>query len=171
MKEINVSELNINPMTMIAKEWMLVTAGNAERGYNTMTASWGHLGSMWGHGGGLPTAVIYLRPQRYTKEFVDREELFTLTVFPEEYKKALGYLGCVSGRNEDKVATVGLTPVFEGDYTYFKEAKLVLVCRKLYQSTLKEEGFHDKSILTDHYPNRDFHDMYIGEIVKVLVEE
>ncbi len=171
MKEINVSELNINPMTMIAKEWMLVTAGNEDRGYNTMTASWGHLGSMWGHGGGLPTAVIYLRPQRYTKEFVDREELFTLSVFPEEYKKDLGYLGRTSGRDGDKVAATGLTPVFEGEYTYFAQAKLVLVCRKLYQSTLREEGFHDKSILTDHYPNRDLHDMYIGEIVKVLVQE
>lgn len=171
MKEINVSELNINPMTMIAKEWMLVTAGNEARGYNTMTASWGHLGSMWGHGGGLPTAVIYLRPQRYTKEFVEREEVFTLSVFPEEYKKDLGHLGRVSGRDGDKIAATGLTPVFEGDYTYFAQAKVVLVCRKLYQSTLKEEGFHDKSILTDHYPNRDFHEMYIGEIVKVLTAE
>lgn len=170
MKEINVSELQFNPMTMIAKEWMLVTAGNRDRGYNTMTASWGHLGSIWGHGGGLPTAVIYLRPQRYTKEFVDREELFTICVFPEAYKKDLGYLGRVSGRDEDKVAATSLTPVFDGEYTYFAEAKLVLVCRKLYQSTLQEDGFIDKSILTDNYPNRDLHDMYIGEIVKVLAE-
>jgi flavin reductase (DIM6/NTAB) family NADH-FMN oxidoreductase RutF len=158
-------------MTMIAKEWMLVTAGNEARGYNTMTASWGHLGSMWGHGGGLPTAVIYLRPQRYTKEFVDREELFTLSVFPEDYKKDLGYLGRVSGRDEDKVAATQLTPVFEGEYTYFSQAKLVLVCRKLYRGTLQEDGFVDRSVLDDHYPNRDLHDMYIGEIVKVLVEE
>ena len=112
MKEISVSELQMNPMDMIAREWMLVTAGNAERGYNTMTASWGHLGSIWGHGGGLPTAVVYLRPQRYTKEFVDREEYFTITVFPEQYRKALGYLGSHSGRDGDKVAAAGLTPVF-----------------------------------------------------------
>ena len=171
MKEIAFSELNFNPMTMIAKEWMLVTAGNEARGYNTMTASWGHLGSMWGHGGGLPTAVIYLRPQRYTKEFVDREDLFTLSVFPEAYKKDLGYLGRVSGRDGDKVAATELTPVFEEDYTYFSQAKLVLVCRKLYRGTLQEDGFVDRSILDDHYPNRDLHDMYIGEIVKVLVEE
>ena len=171
MKEISVSELSFNPMTMIAKEWMLVTAGNESRGYNTMTASWGHLGSIWGHGGGLPTAVIYLRPQRYTKEFVDREELFTISVFPEEYKKDLGYLGRVSGRDEDKVAATGLTPVFEEDCTYFQQAKLVLVCRKLYQSTLQADGFIDKSILTEHYPNRDLHDMYIGQILKVLVAD
>ena len=87
MKQIDVSELNINPMTLIAKEWMLLTAGDESRGYNTMTASWGHLGSIWGHGGGLPTAVAYVRPQRYTKEFMDREELFTLSFFSEEYKR------------------------------------------------------------------------------------
>lgn len=171
MKEISVSELHLNPMTMIAKEWMLVTAGNAERGYNTMTASWGHLGSIWGHGGGLPTAMVYLRPQRYTKEFVDREELFTITVFPEEYRKALGYLGSHSGRDGDKVAVAGLTTVFEGDYTYFAEAKLTLVCRKLYRGTLTPEGFVDQSIVADHYPNADFHDFYIGEILKVLVQD
>ena len=171
MKEISVSELQLNPMDMIAREWMLITAGNEQRGYNTMTASWGHLGSIWGRGGGLPTAVVYLRPQRYTKEFVDREELFTITVFPEEYRKALGYLGSHSGRDGDKVAAAGLTPVFEGDYTYFAEARLTLVCRKLYRGTIVPEGFVDQSIINEHYPNGDFHDMYIGQIIKVLVEE
>ena len=171
MKEISVSELRMNPMTMIAGEWMLITAGNAQRGYNSMTASWGHLGSIWGHGGGLPTAVVYLRPQRYTKEFVDREELFTLTFFPEEYKKALGYLGSHSGRDGDKVAAAGLTPVFEGEYTTFREAKLTLVCRKLYRGKIEADGFVDRSIIADHYPNSDFHDFYIGQIVKVFVQE
>ena len=171
MKEISVSELQMNPMDMIAREWMLVTAGNAERGYNTMTASWGHLGSIWGHGGGLPTAVVYLRPQRYTKEFVDREEYFTITVFPEQYRKALGYLGSHSGRDGDKVAAAGLHPVFGNNCTYFEEASLVMVCRKLYRAPLLEEGFLDKSVVESCYPNRDFHDMYIGEIVKVLVKE
>lgn len=171
MKEISVTELQMNPMTMIAKEWMLVTAGNQERGYNTMTASWGHLGSIWGHGGGLPTAVVYLRPQRYTKEFVDREELFTITVFPEEYKKALGYLGSHSGRDGDKVAAAGLTPVFEGEFTTFAEAKLTLVCRKLYRGMIEADGFIDKSIVAEHYPNSDFHDFYIGQIVKAFVKD
>ena len=171
MKEIPVSELSFNPMTMIAKEWMLITAGNETHGYNTMTASWGHLGSIWGHGGGLPTAVIYLRPQRYTKEFVDREELFTISIFPDQYKKDLGYLGVVSGRDKDKVSATRLTPVFEKDCTYFAQAKLVLVCRKLYHSTMQEDGFVDRSILTDHYPNKDLHEMYIGQILKVLVAD
>ena len=104
-REVKFQDLQMNPNTLIANEWMLVTAGNQERGYNTMTASWGHLGSIWGHNGGLPTAVAYLRPQRYTDEFVNREDYFTLTFFPSEYKKALGYLGTRSGRDEQATMT------------------------------------------------------------------
>ena len=171
MKQIEFSQLQFNPFDLIAKDWMLVTAGNETRGYNTMTASWGHLGSIWGHGGGKATAVIYVRPQRYTKEFVDREGMFTLTFFDESYHKALGYLGSHSGRDGDKVAHVGLTPVFSDDTTYFAEAKLVLICRKLYQAPLLESGFVDREVVEEHYPTRDFHDLYIGQIEKVLIHD
>lgn len=170
-KEIPVSQLQINPMTLIANDWMLVTAGDASHGYNTMTASWGHLGSIWGHSGGRPTSVIFVRPQRYTKEFVDREPLYTLCFFPESYKKALGYLGTHSGRDGDKVSEAGLTPCFGEGYTYFAEANLVLVCRKLYRAPVLEEGFLDKEVLEEYYPLRDFHDLYVGEILQVLVSE
>ncbi len=166
MKEIPLSQLSTDPIHRIAKDWMLITAGTQNRGYNTMTASWGHLGSLWGHGGGLPTSVIFVRPQRYTKEFVDREELYTLCFFSAEHRQALAYLGTHSGRDEDKVFAVGLTPVFEEDCTYFAEANLVLVCKKLYSAPLVEEGFLDRSILDDCYPKRDLHDMYIGQILR-----
>ena len=167
MREITVADLNKNAITLIGKEWMLITAGNETDGCNTMTASWGHLGEIWGK----PTSVIYIRPQRFTKEFVDREEMYTLTFFPAEYKEKLAYLGSHSGRDEDKVAKVGLTPVFEKDYTYFAEASLTLICRKLYRASLTEEGFFDSKIVESCYPDKDFHDMYVGEIVKVLVNE
>lgn len=174
LKEIPYQQLQLNPMTMIGKDWMLITAGTEETGYNTMTAAWGHLGSIWslpGRSGYLPTAVIYVRPQRYTKEFVDREDLFTLTVFDESWKKQLGYLGTVSGRDENKIEKAGLTPVFSDGTTWFAEAKLVLVCRKLYQADLKEENFLDPELVERNYPKRDLHTMYIGEIIKVLVKE
>lgn len=171
MKEIPIQDLNLNPIPEIAAGWMLLTAGSKETGCNTMTCSWGHTGSIWGHGGGMATAICYVRPQRYTKEFMDREMLYTLSFFPDGYKKQLGYLGSHSGRDGDKIAAAGLTPVFAEGYTYFREAKLVLVCRKLYQAPMKEEHFIDKSIVTEHYPDKDFHDLYIGEIIKVLVSE
>ena len=171
MKEITAKELELNPITAISEEWMLITAGT-ESNYNTMTASWGHIGSIWGRSSfGMGTAICYVRPQRYTREFIDREAYYTLTFFPPEYKEKLAYLGSHSGRDEDKVGKMGLTPVFEDGYTYFAEASLVLVCRKLYQAPIVEEGFVDKSIVESVYPTKDFHDLYIGEIVKILVNE
>ena len=166
MKEIERSQLPLDPFALIGGDWFLLTAGTEARGYNTMTCSWGHFGPLWAS----DTAVVYVRPQRYTKEFVDREELYTLSFF-DGHKKELGYLGSRSGRDEDKVAAVGLTPVFENGYTYFKEAKLVIVCKKLYQAPLKEEYFLDKETVEKNYPDRDFHDLYVGKIEKILVAE
>lgn len=169
LKEISIKDLQANPINLISEEWLLITAGTQITGFNTMTACWGHLGAIWGHGKGLPTSIVYIRPQRYTKEFVDSKEYYTLSFFDRGYKKALGYLGSHSGRDEDKIKKVGLTPLFDKEYTYFSEAKMVLVCRKLYSSSLIEEGFIDKKIVEDNYPEKDFHEMYIGEIVKILV--
>ena len=166
MKEIERSQLPLDPFALIGGDWFLLTAGTEARGYNTMTCSWGHFGPLWAN----DTAVVYVRPQRYTKEFVDREELYTLSFF-DGHKKELGYLGSRSGRDEDKVAKVGLTPVFEEEYTYFAEAKLVIVCKKLYQAPLKEEYFLDKETMEKNYPDRDFHDLYVGKIEKILVAE
>ena len=173
LREIPAAELCINPMEMIAKDWWLVTAGSESRGYNTMTASWGHLGSLWwgeGHPSGRPTAVIYVRPQRYTKEFLDREAHFTLSVLPGNCRKALGYLGSRSGRDEDKVKTVGLTPVFDGETVWFAEARVVLVCKKLYWQDLDPSHFLDSGIEA-HYPGRDYHRMYIGAISEAYQSE
>ena len=101
---------------------------------------------------------------------MDREPLYTLCFFPD-HKKELLYLGTHSGRDEDKVAKMGLTPVFGDGYTYFAEANLVMVCRKLYRAPLMEEGFLDREVMEKNYPDRDFHDMYVGRIEKVLVKE
>ena len=169
MKEINIKEMKFNPFTLIGNEWMLVTAGNERTGCNTMTASWGHLGCLWGSND--PTAVIYLRPSRYTKQFVDATDRFTLCVMDKSFKKSMTYLGTVSGRDENKVEKAGLTPVFEDDTTYFAEAKLVFVCKKLYVSELKEDGFLYDSIIEKNYPLRDYHTMYVGKIEKVLVRD
>lgn len=166
-KKVEQKALQINPMRMFLDDWPLLTAGNEKNGYNTMTIAWGHIGGIWNK----PTITVYVRPQRYTKEFMDRHELFTVSVLPADYKKALTYLGRTSGRDEDKVSKAGVTPIFDQDTTYFEEAKLVFICRKLYQAQIKEEGFLDSSTIDQMYPEKDFHDMYIGEIVDVLIEE
>jgi len=169
MKEIDYKNMKFNPFNLIGGEWMLVSAGNAETGCNTMTASWGHLGCLWGHND--PTAVIYLRPSRHTKTFVDREPFFSLCVMDSSFRKQMAYLGSVSGRDEDKIARTGLTPVYADGTVWFKEAKLVLVCRKMYASELKEEGFIYDETVKESYPQRDFHTMYVGKIEKVLARD
>lgn len=168
LKAIDMKELKFNPMTLIGKEWMLVSAGN-EKSFNTMTAQWGHLGAIWN--GDMPTSVIYLRPQRYTRVLVDKNDYYTLSFFDASYKKDLMYLGTHSGRDEDKLAKTSLTPVFSDESVYFKEAKMVFVCRKIYRDKLHEESFIDQDILKKNYPEHDFHYVYIGEIVKAYVNE
>ena len=156
-KETAVSAMEFNPFNKISKQWMLVTAGDTESS-NTMTASWGGVGIMWGK----PVATVYIRPQRYTKEFIDKNEYFTLSFLPEEYRKALNVCGSVSGRNvADKWQEAGLHPFVE-------EAEEVFVCRKLYAQEMLPECFIDSECDTKWYPEKDYHTMYIAEIVKVL---
>lgn len=169
MKEVNYKDLNINPFNLIGGEWMLVTAGNERDGCNTMTASWGGLGCLWGHND--PVTTIYIRPSRYTKTFIDKEDRFTLCVMDKSFKKQMAYLGSVSGRDEDKIVNAGLTPVYIDNTTYFAEAKLVLICKKLYAQELTESGFFYPETIEQSYPLRDYHTMYIGKIEKVLARD
>ena len=158
----DVKELQRNPWKMIGDEWMLVTA-EKEGKVNTMTASWGGVGIMWGK----TVATVYLRPQRYTKEFVDAGDTFTLSFFGGKEKKAMGYLGSVSGRDEaDKIGKAGLHVTELDGAPAFEEAELVLVCRKLYAQEMKPECFTGTEEIEKWYPDRDFHTMYIAEIVK-----
>lgn len=162
LKKVDPKSLVMNPFETIGSQWMLVTAGTKEH-CNTMTASWGGVGIMWGK----PVATAYIRPQRYTKEFMDREDCFTLSFLPESYRKELTYCGRVSGRDEDKLAHCGFTvECAECGAPYIGEAELVLVCRKLYRQTLREDCFLDASLPEQHYPGEDYHDMYIAEIVE-----
>lgn len=165
-KEITVKDLQENVFDLIGSQWMLVTAGTKEQA-NTMTASWGGLGVMWGKN----VAYIVIRPQRYTKEFIDREQTLTLSFYQDEYKKTLSYLGTVSGKDEDKIGKSGLTLDYYEDTPYFKEANLVLKVRKLYAQPMEEHSILENEIIEKWYPAKDYHTMYICEIEKVLVKE
>lgn len=164
MKEISAKEIKDNLIKAIADEWMLITSGD-EKGYNTMTASWGFTGEMWGE----DSVAIMVRPQRYTMEFIEKNDLFTLSFYGDR-KDIHKVCGHKSGRDTDKAAQCGLTPVFEYGTTYFKQARLVIVCKKQYMSRLEEKCFIDKEPLR-WYPERDYHNMIIGKIEKVLVSE
>ncbi len=165
-REVKIEELEFNPFTKIGKEWMLITAGNEEK-CNTMTASWGGVGIMWGKS----VVTAYIRPQRYTKEFVDAEDTFTISFYNEEYRKALSLCGSVSGRDTDKIKEAGLTPYYVDGTAAFEEAEMIFVCKKLYHQEMAPEFFDEKECDTKWYPEKDYHTMYIGEITKVLVKE
>lgn len=160
--EVNPLELSCNPFQMIGKDWALVTAGD-ETGCNTMTVSWGNMGIMWNKN----IVTVFIRPQRYTKEFLDRFDNFTLSFYEESSREALKLCGSKSGRDMDKIKAAGLTPVHENGTTYFEEARLVLECRKIYLDKIRPEGFLDPSI-QKNYPENDYHLIYMGEITRVL---
>ena len=163
---VDPKSLDLNVFSAIGDKWMLITAGTAEK-CNTMTASWGGLGIIWG----APAATCYIRPQRYTKEFVDREEYFTLAFFPEEYRKQLSLCGSKSGRDVDKVKECGFTVKTAAcGAPYFEQAELVLVCRKRFAQEMDPNNIPEE-IKEKWYPIKDYHTLYIGEIVEALKKE
>lgn len=160
-------EINDNVFKMLDKDWMLITAGKIGE-FNTMTASWGHLGIMWN----LPVAICYIRPQRYTFEFANRNDAYTLCFFSENYRQVLQFCGTKSGRKYDKVkeCKLEIMETTNGNI-YYKQARLVLECKKIYQDDFKQENFIRPEIAKKNYPGNDFHRFYFGEIVSVLIRE
>lgn len=164
--------------TMFEDRWALVTAGTFED-FSTCTVSWGSMGNVWGpNGGDMSTVTVYIHPARYTQEFMAKYDTFTVSFFSESYRKALGYLGSHSGRDENKVANSGLTPVAAGDGVTFKEAELTFVCKKLYEHQFDESHLADHvkeyyaanpSMYTQAGKERwEPHYMYIGEVVDAI---
>lgn len=158
--KINIAEQSFNPFEKIGKQWMLISAGNANS-WNTMTASWGGVGIIWGK----PSATCYIRHSRYTKEFVDNNEYFTLTFLQDGHRDALNLLGSKSGRDMDKMHDSGLTPIFVDGQPTFAEAELVLVCRQRCCTEIPPEDILQQETLDKWYGDKDYHAMYIGEIV------
>ena len=163
MKEIKANEIKRNPFDMIGKDWMLISAEKDGK-VNTMTASWGGVGFLWNKN----IVYIFIRPQRYTKEFIDQSNTFSLSFFDETYRKTLSYLGSVSGKDEDKIENAKLTVTHIEQTPAFAEANRTIICKKIYEQTLDSSHFIDESLDQVNYPNKDYHIMYIGEILKVL---
>ncbi len=169
---IPATEIQGNSIDLIGNQWMLVTAGN-EASNNTMTAAWGALGMAWGH----PSAFIMIRESRYTYEFLQREQAYTLSFFDEEYRSSLRICGTQTGRTEDKVKNAGLTPVSTpSGLMTFSEARMVIECRNMYQDRLDTEhltpAYQTPIVHGTHYdtdPSR--HQLFISEITRVWVRK
>jgi flavin reductase (DIM6/NTAB) family NADH-FMN oxidoreductase RutF len=162
----STSELTCNPFTTIGKDWFLLTAGTPDN-FNTMTCSWGAMGVIWN----VPSVTAYVRTSRHTFGYLEGGNTFTISVFPEEYRKALSFCGSHSGRDTDKIAETGLTPVTLCGAPAFAEAKLVLVCEKMYSQMLSASEFADASVIDAFYSKDAMHKMYIGRVLEAYVQE
>ncbi len=166
MEQIKFSKLQGNAAQLIGTQWMLVTAGQLNEeggGYNTMTASWGGLGFLWNR----PVAFVFVRPNRYTAEFMNREADFTLSFMPEKYRKDLVFCGRNSGRDVDKAGETQLSPIPTPEgLVAFEDADLVLECRKMFVQDMAQESFIDWSEVSPQYyeEGNPLHVLYIAEI-------
>ncbi len=161
---VSPEQLDKNVFESIGRNWMLITAEKDGRA-NTMTASWGGFGVLWS----VDVAYVFVRESRFTKEFLDSSERFSLS-FPdgEKYRKQLTYLGRISGRDADKINESGMTLVYEDGVPFFAESEFALLCEKTGRFYLAPDGILDKDALAGHYPKGDFHYLYVGKVLKVL---
>ena len=160
--EDKTMDFNTNIFDLYDNQWALLTAGD-KSSFNTMTISWGGLGTIWNK----PVATVYVRTSRYTHDFMEDNDYFTVSFYPEECKKVLGELGSKSGRDMDKMNESGLTPKEVTGGITFEEAEVTLVCKKLMRQTLEPENMN-ADIADKFYGKEAKHDMYIGEVVEII---
>jgi len=164
-KPISIEKFVVRPYAFFEIDWLLLTCGDfAAKKFNAMTISWGSLGVMWNR----PFVQVVVRPVRYTYQFIEAYDTFTLSAFPKQYHAALSLLGTRSGRDGDKIAEAGLTPVAAGCVAApaYAEAHMVIECRKMYWQDIDPTHFID-SKLDRNYPDKDYHRIYYGEILAV----
>ena len=154
--------LELDILSVFEKQWALLTAGDQDS-FNTMTIGWAQLGTLWGK----PVANVYVRDSRYTLGFMDDNDYFTVSFYPEECKSALVTLGSKSGRDMDKMNDSGLTPEFLDNGVTFKEAELTLVCKKMHKQILDPDAMPE-DVREAYYSDEDWHEMYIGEIIDII---
>ncbi|MBN2588098.1 MAG: flavin reductase [Candidatus Fermentibacteraceae bacterium] len=166
-RELEPVEINDNVFRLIAEDWFLLTAGTPSGGYNTMTASWGGMGELWNR----KVSFVFVRPQRYTMRFMEKNGLYTMSFFDRAHRQTLNFCGSHTGRDVDKAEQTGLSPFQPREgATAFRQARLILVCRKLYHQDLRPDDFLEDWI-EELYPEQGYHRMYIGAIEEVLIRD
>ena len=165
-EEIALSDLSFNPFTLIGSEWMLVCAGD-EKEHNALTASWGGLGVLWNKN----VAFTFIRPQRYTLRFMEDQSHYSLNFFENTYRSALTYFGTHSGRDGDKDKETGLHALTDQAAPYYEEARMVMICKKLSMQQMDPACFIDPTIDEKQYPQKDYHQVFVGEIEKILLKK
>jgi flavin reductase (DIM6/NTAB) family NADH-FMN oxidoreductase RutF len=166
---ISVERLIARPIALFNKQWFLLSCGDFAVGdFNCMTISWGSLGEVWGR----PLVQVFVRPGRYTYQFMEKYATFTICSFPKEYHSTLNFLGTRSGRDSNKLADSRLTPMAAEvvDAPVYEEAELAIECRKMYWQDIDPSHFVVKSI-EQNYPMKDYHRVYFGEVLAITGTE
>lgn len=152
-----------NLLKKISENWLLISSGNIDS-YNMMTASWGTFGILWN----LPVAQVFIRPSRYTFEFINKNDFFSISIFETSYKDLLSFLGSKSGRDINKMKIEGLTPIdYNGKTVFFKEAKEVFILKKLFDLPMQDKII-DAQVKNIFYKNGDYHHLFFGRIIEYL---
>ncbi len=160
--DMTAKELKLKPFTLFDEDWALLTAGKVDN-HNSMTISWGEIGTLWHY----DVVTVYVKPLRYTHDFMERNDLFVVSFFDESFRKALSLMGSKSGRDINKDKESHLTPTSYKGTTIYKEAKLSLICKKIYQNDLVLENMPEEE-KRRYYEKEAPHTMYIGEILEVI---
>lgn len=155
-------ELQMEVFSQLDKKWALLSAGSLEH-YNAMTIAWGGFGTLWSK----PVATVYVKPIRYTYQFMEENEYFTISFFEEQYRKALTVMGSKSGRDCDKAAAAGLSAIAADTSVTFAEAEVTLLCKKVYAQDL-DTSLMPPEVVRDFYEEEAPHRMYVGEVVKII---
>ena len=165
LQVIDPFQFTVQPHDLFDRQMVLLTSGDFAKGeYNCMTIGWGLFGTMWS----VPAALVVVRPSRFTFEFMEKFDNFSLAAFPADFRKDLGYLGRVSGRDEDKLAKTKLTPISSDliSSPTFAEAELSVECRKIYSQDYTPEHFL-APFIQEKYDGGNYHRLYYGEILQI----
>lgn len=149
-------------LTVFSDYKALLTAGDGDD-FNTMLIGWGALGTIWAR----PAATVYVRESRYTKEFMDKQDIFTISFLDKKYMKDEMVLGTISGRDGDKIAKTSLHPKHLDKGVTFEEASVTLICRKMYTQKMDLSAMPE-DVQKHDYANGDLHVTYIGEVLDVI---
>ncbi len=161
-KKFNVKEDFTENGFQWFQEAELLAAGTKEKS-NAMTIGWGGIGTLWGR----PALTVYVAEKRYTKEFMDKAEYFTVMAFDVEKSNVLNYMGTKSGRDGDKALALGLHTAYTANGTpYYTEANMVIECKLMYAAPFDPNGFRSDvpKNMYGHFP-AGIHTMYIGEVI------
>ncbi|MCR5067427.1 MAG: flavin reductase family protein [Erysipelotrichaceae bacterium] len=154
-----------NMFRLFDKGWALVTSGSIDD-FNTMTVSWGSLGTLWSRS----IVTVYIKPCRYTHQFMEKNDHFTVSFFDEQFREDLALLGSKSGRDGNKVAETSLEPVSMDGTVGFRQARVTIICRKIYHSDFDPEII-PASAMEKYYQSEAPHTMYIGEVEKIICRQ